>query len=80
MQGAEMRRHAIRDALEALETPVRGILLTYDRPFSPTSDANPNGHDALSGDHLCMAAMDENGRLVPAGAAADVIEEARHTP
>lgn len=74
------RRLALRNALEALETPVQGILKNYDRPFAPNTPDAPNGHEALSHADLCLAAMDENGRMVPIERSNTTIEEARNTP
>ena len=62
--GIVVRRRLLRDALEALEQPVSGILRTYRAPFSPVVEDNMNGHEALSGSDLCRAQFDAQGRLV----------------
>lgn len=77
--GAAPRRHALRDALEDLQTPVSGVLRHYAPPFSQVSEANPNGHEGLSGADLCMAAMDQTGRLIPVGGIERGVEDARST-
>ncbi len=48
-------RTKVRNALENLETPVRGLIKTYRRPFSPYSEDNPDGHEALSEEDFAMA-------------------------
>lgn len=63
-KGMAARRSAVKQALETLETPVRGILRTYDRPFSRMSEANYDGHEALGADDLCMATIDADGHVV----------------
>lgn len=59
----QTQRQMFRDALESLQQPVRGILRTYETPFSMVSEENSHGHEALSGDDLCLAQFDERGRL-----------------
>jgi len=59
----EMRRALLRAALEHLETPVPGILRTYSRPFSEVTEGDLNGHEALSGDDLCLAQFNADNRL-----------------
>ncbi len=60
------RRIALHHALEALETPVDGLLGRYDPPFAPYSAEAPDAHEALGITDLCMARFDERGRLVDA--------------
>ena len=69
-QGIERRRGAIRGALYALPAPVRGLVKTYDQPFSPFSPANPDGHEAIGREDLCLNRLDAMGRLRPSLAAA----------
>ena len=70
----EQRRLFI-STLEALETPVDGILRTYRQPYSQVSEANMSAHEALTGEDLCFAQFDERDRLV-AVPSAQSIEEA----
>ena len=69
------RRALLRDALENLDDPVRGILRVYQTPFSEVRADNMEGHEALSGDDLCLAQFDVDGRLV-ARNTEGVLEEA----
>lgn len=57
------KRRAVRAALLDLEEPVRGILKTYRAPFSPYAEENPDGHEALGLDDMCMAEFAESGVL-----------------
>lgn len=57
------RRRALRDAIEALETPVNGILAAYDPPFAAVTETDLGGHEALGGDRLCLAQYDDENRL-----------------
>lgn len=61
-------RRALRDALEALEEPVEGLLKTYQRPFTPAVQG-AYAHEALLSQNLCMARFDENNaiRVEPRG-------------
>ena len=67
-QGQAARRDAFRDAIAALERPVDGIMKRYAPPFSAFSDDNPDGHEALGRDSLCLARFDRNNRLVSVNA------------
>jgi branched-chain amino acid transport system substrate-binding protein len=60
-EGHTPRRAALRDALEALEAPVDGLLKTYSRPFTEFSDAKPDGHEALSQEDLCLVHVTRDG-------------------
>ena len=64
--GTTARRHAIRDALQDLDGNVKGLLKVYDRPFYPTSEDDPDGHEALGADDLCMTTVNAAGNLVAA--------------
>ena len=62
-EGVASRRVAVRLALERLNTPVNGILAKYDTPFRPYSVEDPDAHEALGVDDLCMARFREDGLL-----------------
>jgi len=47
-------RKAIRNALENLQKPVRGLIKTYRNPFKVFSSRNPDAHEALTGKDLAM--------------------------
>ncbi len=57
------KRAAVKTALEALQTPVEGILRTYVEPFETYRTARPDAHEALGADDLCMAEFRPDGRL-----------------
>lgn len=59
----QAKRQAVKTALEALETPVQGILATHMRPFSPYSEDTRDAHEALGLDDLCMARFSAEGVL-----------------
>jgi branched-chain amino acid transport system substrate-binding protein len=44
---------------------VHGLLKRYERPFTPVAIGNPDGHEALGFDDLCLTGIDENGHLSP---------------
>ncbi|MEM9250552.1 MAG: ABC transporter substrate-binding protein [Pseudomonadota bacterium] len=69
--GQQPRWAALRDALEALETPVDGLLKRYETPFAPVTDAASHSHEALHAGDLCLGEMRPDGRLVEAGGIAD---------
>ncbi len=57
------KRRLVRAALQALETPVAGILAEYSPPFVPYSPGQPDAHEALGADDLCMARFQVDGKL-----------------
>lgn len=60
------RRAALRNALAELEQPIDGIMTRYAPPFSDLTESNPDGHEALGQESLCLAVFDEENHLVPA--------------
>ncbi|MEM9043354.1 MAG: ABC transporter substrate-binding protein [Pseudomonadota bacterium] len=57
------RRAALKQALEHLEEPVRGILRLYRTPFRPFSREDTDAHEALGLSDLCLAGFREDGSL-----------------
>jgi branched-chain amino acid transport system substrate-binding protein len=55
---------AIRQALVDLHAPVKGLLKTYNKPFSKYSANNLNAHEALTIDDYTMAYYGENNEIV----------------
>ena len=55
--GADMseNRAALKSALENLETPVEGLVKTYEKPFGSFNVENDSAHEALGLDDFCMA-------------------------
>ena len=62
-KGTNARRTALKQALEGLDTPVPAILRTYERPFSRSSSSEPDAHEALGEEDLCMNTFEADGRL-----------------
>lgn len=65
-QGPVARRKALRSALVDLRTPVEGILMTYDAPFTDLTETARDGHEALGQSQLCLAKFDADDRLAAA--------------
>ena len=59
------KKTAIRDALEALNQSVDGLLKTYDRPYHTASATLQDGHEALHLSDLCLVRMTREGNLEP---------------
>lgn len=62
-EGAAPMREALKFALEALETPVAGIMDRYDPPFRVYDAQDPDAHEALGSQHLCLRSFDADGHL-----------------
>ena len=56
-------RHSLRDALEQVNVPVKGLVKTYQKPFSPWQPSSPDAHEALSLEDLCMAKYENDGGI-----------------
>ncbi|MCP5079386.1 MAG: hypothetical protein GY951_15185, partial [Psychromonas sp.] len=59
----DANRLAIKKALENLQTPVAGLVKTYNKPFSSYDPSTPDAHEALNVDDLCMAKFLPNGDI-----------------
>lgn len=57
------QREALVKALQTIDQPVEGILKRYINPFTPYSTANPDAHEALGREDLCMARFTDDGRV-----------------
>ncbi|MCF6281400.1 MAG: ABC transporter substrate-binding protein [Candidatus Polarisedimenticolaceae bacterium] len=57
-------REKIRNALESLNKPVKGLIKTYQRPFRPYSDSDPDAHEALGRDDFVMARYGKKGEII----------------
>tara|TARA_Y100000588_G_scaffold172796_2_gene186661 strand:+ start:145 stop:1395 length:1251 start_codon:yes stop_codon:yes gene_type:complete len=57
-------RGKVRSALENLQTPVQGLIKTYEKPFGVFSKDNPDAHEALSIDDLVMARYGDNDEII----------------
>jgi len=61
----QIDRNAIRLALESLNTPVNGLVKTYNKPFSIFDSAtNINAHEALDQDSYCMGSFGANNEIL----------------
>jgi branched-chain amino acid transport system substrate-binding protein len=56
-------RRRLKMALENLKQPVDGLIKTYIKPFSQWSDTDPDAHEALGLENICMASFDKSGGI-----------------
>ncbi|KAF7764348.1 branched-chain amino acid transport system substrate-binding protein [Pseudoalteromonas citrea] len=56
-------RKRLKSALENLQQPVNGLIKTYKTPFSQWEKTNPDAHEALGLDDICMASFDKWGGI-----------------
>ncbi|WP_415896110.1 ABC transporter substrate-binding protein [Neptuniibacter sp. PT34_22] len=54
-------RKLLKDKLEALSTPVTGLIKTYQKPYSTFTESNIDAHEALGLSDLCMAKFTPDG-------------------
>ncbi|WP_415903766.1 ABC transporter substrate-binding protein [Neptuniibacter sp. QD48_55] len=54
-------RQLLKEKLEALNTPVKGLIKTYHKPYSPFTQSNLDAHEALGLSDLCMAKFTPDG-------------------
>ncbi len=57
-------RKRLRAALEDIKKPVRGLIKTYRKPFSPYSDSQPDAHEALGISDFVMASFGAKDEIV----------------
>lgn len=58
-------RNAIRLALENLNSPISGLVKTYNKPFSVFEEKqNTNAHEALNKKDFCMARFGKNNEIL----------------
>ena len=55
--------HKIKEALENLNEPVKGVINTWRRPYSKWDPANVNTHEAFRREHTVMGVV-KDGRVV----------------
>ena len=55
--------HKIKEALENLNEPVKGIIATWQHPYSKWDPANVNTHEAFRREHTVMGVV-KDGRVV----------------
>ena len=53
----------IKDALEDLKTPVKGVIATWNHPYSKWDPAHPDTHEAFRASDVVMG-LAKNGRVV----------------
>ncbi|MCF2827134.1 MULTISPECIES: ABC transporter substrate-binding protein [unclassified Pseudoalteromonas] len=56
-------RVLLKSAFEDLQSPISGLIKTYQRPFSVWSDKNDSAHEALTVQDLCMGQYQSNGSI-----------------
>ncbi|WP_415900965.1 ABC transporter substrate-binding protein [Neptuniibacter sp. QD48_11] len=54
-------RQLLKEKLEALNTPVKGLIKTYHKPYSTFTQSNLDAHEALGLSDLCMAKFTPGG-------------------
>ncbi|MGL1893080.1 MAG: ABC transporter substrate-binding protein [Spirochaetaceae bacterium] len=59
----KLNRELLRVALESVETPIKGLVKTYNKPFSTFTPENDSAHEALSIDNFRMARYLPNGSI-----------------
>lgn len=57
-------RNHIRQALENLKNPVKGLIKEYRKPFGVFSSASPDAHEALGLEDIVMASYDDEGNII----------------
>lgn len=57
-------RVALHRALENLGGSVDGLIKTYERPFAPFEEGNPDAHEALGEADFVMGRYGENGAVI----------------
>ena len=57
-------RKNVRNALEQLESPVKGLIKTYKKPFGEFDQNHPDAHEALSDEDFTMARYGENNEIL----------------
>ena len=58
------KRSSIRQALEKLNSPIKGLIKTYKRPFKPFTKNNKDAHEALSIEDLVMAFYGDKNQII----------------
>ncbi|WP_104402739.1 ABC transporter substrate-binding protein [Vibrio penaeicida] len=59
----EANRSMLRLALENIDVPIKGLVKTYHKPFSMFSTDNPDAHEALGLEDLCMAKFNQTNNI-----------------
>ncbi|MDP2572187.1 ABC transporter substrate-binding protein [Vibrio penaeicida] len=59
----ETNRSMLRLALENIDIPVKGLVKTYHKPFHVFSTDNPDAHEALGLEDLCMAKFNQTNNI-----------------
>lgn len=57
-------RRLLRDKLENLNTKVQGLIKTYKTPFSKYSSDNPDAHEALGLDDICIGSFSKANTIL----------------
>lgn len=57
-------RAVIRDTLENLKQPIKGLIKTYNKPFSTFSKSNPDAHEALGISDFTMGRYGDQNQIL----------------
>jgi len=60
----ENDRLLLRNSLENIRRPVKGLIKTYKRPFEQFSPEVPDAHEALGADDLILGRYNENNHII----------------
>lgn len=58
------KRHSIRQALENLNAPIKGLIKTYQMPFSQYFKNSPDAHEALAIEDFVMAFYGDDNQII----------------
>ena len=58
------KRQSIRKALESLSTPIKGLIKTYQLPFTSFTKNSPDAHEALTIEDFVMAFYGDNNQII----------------
>ena len=57
-------RDLLKTSLETLSEPIAGLVKTYDEPFTQFDESNPDAHEALNSNDICMARYGQNDEII----------------
>lgn len=56
-------RILFKQALESLKHPIKGLIKTYNQPFTPWHEKNSDAHEALRLENFCMASFGKYNKI-----------------
>ena len=58
------KRYSIRQSLETLNSPIKGLIKTYKMPFTKFTKSSPDAHEALAIEDFVMAYYGDNNQII----------------